>query len=70
MKAKRKVTTAKDVRVTTKRTPTVRKVRPMIGGGGAGGGAGSAPRPRVTAARPTWTTLKLLSSPTSVLKTM
>ncbi len=42
MKAKRKVTTAKDVRVATKRTPTVRKLKPMIGSGTPS----SAPRPR------------------------
>jgi dihydroorotate dehydrogenase (NAD+) catalytic subunit len=35
VKAKRRVTTSSDVRVTGKRTPTVRKVKPMIGGAGA-----------------------------------
>src|SRR6185295_2055141 len=32
VKAKRRVTTSKDVRVAPRRTPTVRKSRPMIGG--------------------------------------
>ena len=31
MKAKRRVTTAKDVRVAARRTPTVRKVKPLLG---------------------------------------
>ena len=33
MKAKRRVTTAKDVRTGVKRTPTVRRIKPLIGGG-------------------------------------
>ncbi len=33
MKAKRRVTTAKDARAATKRTPTVRRIKPLIGGG-------------------------------------
>jgi dihydroorotate dehydrogenase (NAD+) catalytic subunit len=33
VKAKRRVTTSKDVRVAPRRTPTVRKTRPLIGGG-------------------------------------
>ena len=37
MKAKRRVTTSKDVRVAPRRTPTVRKSRPMIGGGPSAG---------------------------------
>ncbi|HEY7131849.1 MAG TPA: hypothetical protein VH440_06335, partial [Candidatus Limnocylindrales bacterium] len=44
MKAKRRVTTSKDVRVGGKRTPTVRRVKPLIGGTPA-----MAPRPRTTA---------------------
>jgi dihydroorotate dehydrogenase (NAD+) catalytic subunit len=39
MKAKRRVTTAKDGRVGTKRQPTVRRSKPLIGGGGPGHGA-------------------------------
>jgi dihydroorotate dehydrogenase (NAD+) catalytic subunit len=49
MKAKRKVTTAKDVRVAGKRVPTLRKVKPLIGGSGSTA-APARPRtaPRVT----------------------
>ena len=39
MKAKRRVTTAKDGRICTKRPPTVRRSKPLIGGGGPGHGA-------------------------------
>jgi dihydroorotate dehydrogenase (NAD+) catalytic subunit len=46
MKAKRRVTTSKDVRVGAKRTPTVRKVKPLIGSSGAAPAAAPAgPRP-------------------------
>jgi dihydroorotate dehydrogenase (NAD+) catalytic subunit len=47
VKAKRRVTTSKDVRVGGKRTPTVRTVKPLIGSG-----ASTAPRPRSSAPRP------------------
>jgi dihydroorotate dehydrogenase (NAD+) catalytic subunit len=47
MKAKRRITTAKDVRVGGKRTPTVRKIKPLIGSS-----APAAPRPRPASARP------------------
>jgi dihydroorotate dehydrogenase (NAD+) catalytic subunit len=49
VKAKRRVTTAKDVRVGAKRTPTVRKVKPLLGSSAA-----AAPRPRLApTTRPT-----------------
>jgi dihydroorotate dehydrogenase (NAD+) catalytic subunit len=46
MKAKRRVTTAKDVRVGAKRSPTIRKLKPMIGGGSPAPAAPAVPRPR------------------------
>jgi hypothetical protein len=45
VKAKRRITTAKDVRVSGKRTPTTRKVRPLLGSGSSLAGA----RPRAAA---------------------
>jgi dihydroorotate dehydrogenase (NAD+) catalytic subunit len=45
VKAKRRITTAKDVRVAAKRTPTTRKVKPLLGSGSSM----VAPRPRAAA---------------------
>ncbi len=50
MKAKRRITTSKDVRVGSRRTPTVRKVKPLIGSSGTPP-AGAPARPRPAPAR-------------------
>jgi len=57
MKAKRRVTTAKDGRV-GKRTPTVRKVRPLLGSSGSA--------PSTTSMRPRSTATRQAVSPNSV----
>src|SRR5436190_23731206 len=50
MKAKRRVTTNKNVRA-GKRTPTVRKIKPLLGSSGSGPALAAATRPRAIAAR-------------------
>jgi dihydroorotate dehydrogenase (NAD+) catalytic subunit len=50
MKARRRVTTSKDVRVGGRRTPTVHKVKPLIGSSGSSSAAAPV-RPRSAAAR-------------------
>jgi dihydroorotate dehydrogenase (NAD+) catalytic subunit len=49
VKAKRRVTTAKDGRTGGKRQPTVRRIKPLIGVTGATGGAGARVRARAAA---------------------
>jgi dihydroorotate dehydrogenase (NAD+) catalytic subunit len=46
VKAKRRVTTAKDVRVSGKRQPTVRRIKPLIGGAAGATTARRTPLPR------------------------
>ena len=52
MKAKRRVTTAKDVRVAARRTPTVRKVKPLLGSAPSPSASPAPTRARSVVARP------------------